>query len=204
MGEVHSIRVTLETVTPLFLGGAEPRGEPELRAPSFRGAMRYWLRAALGGVIGDTNLGGLHQLERIVFGSPDFGSPINTRLAPVSIKTQKAFILPHKKKGSRKRSCRPFRACHHTTSQLKPGNLGCCSFESSAGFNFWRGRSSLSACLRHFARGRSLWKRHLCVPYGLEWLEASCESSSIYSNRSSQEAGARSRSGSDTIAFRAR
>lgn len=27
------ITVTLETVTPLFLGGAEPRGEPELRPP---------------------------------------------------------------------------------------------------------------------------------------------------------------------------
>jgi len=32
--------VQLETVTPLFLGGADPRGEPELRPPAFRGAMR--------------------------------------------------------------------------------------------------------------------------------------------------------------------
>ena len=38
MGEVRSMRVTLETVTPLFLGGAEARGVPELRPPSFRGA----------------------------------------------------------------------------------------------------------------------------------------------------------------------
>jgi len=43
--------VTLETVTPLFLGGADPRGAPELRAPALRGAMRYWLWTALGGVI---------------------------------------------------------------------------------------------------------------------------------------------------------
>lgn len=42
------LTVTLETVTPLFLGGAEPRGAPELRAPSFRGALRYWLRALVG------------------------------------------------------------------------------------------------------------------------------------------------------------
>jgi CRISPR-associated protein Cmr1 len=46
-----SLAVTLETVTPVFLGGADPRGAPELRPPAFRGAMRYWLRAALGGVI---------------------------------------------------------------------------------------------------------------------------------------------------------
>ncbi|MGQ9778178.1 MAG: type III-B CRISPR module RAMP protein Cmr1, partial [Thermodesulfobacteriota bacterium] len=42
------LKVTLETVTPLFLGGAAPRGAPELRAPSFRGALRYWLRALVG------------------------------------------------------------------------------------------------------------------------------------------------------------
>jgi CRISPR-associated protein Cmr1 len=42
---MQKITVKLETVTPLFLGGADPRGEPELRPPAFRGAMRYWLRA---------------------------------------------------------------------------------------------------------------------------------------------------------------
>jgi CRISPR-associated protein Cmr1 len=40
----QNITVKLETVTPLFLGGAEPHGEPELRPPAFRGAMRHWLR----------------------------------------------------------------------------------------------------------------------------------------------------------------
>lgn len=42
------LTVTLEAVTPVFLGGANPRGAPELRAPSLRGAMRYWLRALVG------------------------------------------------------------------------------------------------------------------------------------------------------------
>ncbi len=42
----------LETITPLFLTGADPRGEPELRAASIRGALRFWLLALLGGVIG--------------------------------------------------------------------------------------------------------------------------------------------------------
>lgn len=48
MSKTLSLTVELETVTPLFLGGAYPRGAPELRAPSFRGAMRYWLRALVG------------------------------------------------------------------------------------------------------------------------------------------------------------
>lgn len=41
--------VKLQTVTPLFLGGANPDEGPELRPASVRGVLRYWLRAALGG-----------------------------------------------------------------------------------------------------------------------------------------------------------
>jgi CRISPR-associated protein Cmr1 len=107
MGGSRSLTVTLETVTPLFLGGAEPRGAPELRGPAFRGAMRYWLRAALGGVIGDDNLKALHDLESSVFGSTDFGSPIHVRLRPLGgeLQSNTEKILPHKedrKAGSRK------------------------------------------------------------------------------------------------------
>lgn len=46
--QLSHLTLTLETVTPLFLGGADPRGAPELRAPAFRGMMRYWFRAVLG------------------------------------------------------------------------------------------------------------------------------------------------------------
>lgn len=35
----------MKTVTPLFLGGAEPDQRAELRAPSIKGAMRFWYRA---------------------------------------------------------------------------------------------------------------------------------------------------------------
>ncbi len=87
--------ITLETVTPLFLAGAEPRGAPELRTPAFRGALRYWLRAALGGVIGDQNIKGLHRLESAVFGSTEGGSPIQLRLQG-DLAWTKAKILPHK------------------------------------------------------------------------------------------------------------
>ncbi len=37
--------VTLKTVTPLFLGGANPDDAAELRAPSIKGMMRFWYRA---------------------------------------------------------------------------------------------------------------------------------------------------------------
>lgn len=92
---MRELKVTLETVTPLFLGGADPRGAPELRPPSVRGALRYWLRAALGGVIGDRNLDGLHRLESAVFGSTDYGSIIQVRLKG-GLKCADTPILPHK------------------------------------------------------------------------------------------------------------
>src|SRR6266850_4461239 len=100
MEERNKLTVTLETVTPLFLGGAEAQDRnrsPELRPPAFRGALRYWLRAALGGVIGDNNLDGLHRLESAVFGSTECGSPIHVRLRSASpLQSGDEKILPHK------------------------------------------------------------------------------------------------------------
>jgi CRISPR-associated protein Cmr1 len=69
----------LEAVTPLFLGGAEPRGEPELRAASFRGALRYWLRALAGGVLGD-NVADVREIEAQVFGDTSAQSVITVRI----------------------------------------------------------------------------------------------------------------------------
>jgi CRISPR-associated protein Cmr1 len=91
------LHVTLETVTPLLLHGADNK-TPELRPPSFRGAMHYWWRAALGGVIGDKNLKALHELEGAVFGSTECGSPISLRLQALDIEKIKADLLPHKGK----------------------------------------------------------------------------------------------------------
>jgi CRISPR-associated protein Cmr1 len=98
---MHELRLTLETVTPLFLGGAEARGQPELRPPAFRGALRYWLRAALGGVIGDQNCDDLRKAESAVFGSTQRGSAITVRLAADNLATRTTPILPHKKAGQR-------------------------------------------------------------------------------------------------------
>ena len=72
---IPKFQVTLETVTPLFLGGSNPRGEPELRAASFRGALRFWFRALLGGVLGDRP-DEIFKRESEVFGSTDHASPV--------------------------------------------------------------------------------------------------------------------------------
>jgi len=80
---VNGVQVKVETVTPLFLGGADPRGALELRAASVRGALRFWLRALLGGVIGDEpqRLQDLRAAEAAVFGSTDTGaSPVIVRI----------------------------------------------------------------------------------------------------------------------------
>ncbi|MEO5376359.1 MAG: type III-B CRISPR module RAMP protein Cmr1 [Magnetococcus sp. DMHC-6] len=41
---VNELILEFQTLTPLFLGGAEP-GRPELRPPSLKGALRFWYRA---------------------------------------------------------------------------------------------------------------------------------------------------------------
>lgn len=90
---MQSVTVEVKTVTPLFLGGANPRGQPELRPPAFRGAMRYWYRAVLGGVIGDRDLKSLRKLEQEVFGDTECGSPFSIQ---IQLKADLKPILPHK------------------------------------------------------------------------------------------------------------
>ncbi|MFA0751731.1 MAG: hypothetical protein SLRJCFUN_002134 [Candidatus Fervidibacter sp.] len=92
---IRKVQVTLETVTPLFLGGSNPRGEPELRAPSFRGAMRFWLRALLGGVIGDDPKK-IFEHESKVFGSTDHASPVAVRVKQQPLFHDDYNPLPHK------------------------------------------------------------------------------------------------------------
>ena len=102
MNELPSLTLTLETVTPLFLGGADNR-TPELRSPPFRGLMRYWFRALAGGVLGDSNkvLDKLREAEAQVFGSPDDKhgqSAVWIRMYTSPYKTRAYHLLPHKRK----------------------------------------------------------------------------------------------------------
>lgn len=76
-----------EVLTPLFLGGADARLKPELRAPSVRGALRYWFRALVGGsnLVLSGNKDELHNLKREeerVFGSTDRASSVVVAILP--------------------------------------------------------------------------------------------------------------------------
>lgn len=75
------LRLTLETVTPLFLGGSEPRGKPELRPSSVKGALRFWWRALWGGVHPNASPHQLLKAESAVFGNTEQAAPVVMRLA---------------------------------------------------------------------------------------------------------------------------
>src|SRR5580658_8082367 len=42
---MNMLTATYQVVTPMFLGGAEAHGLPELRATSVKGLIRFWWRA---------------------------------------------------------------------------------------------------------------------------------------------------------------
>lgn len=87
---MHKVHIILKTVTPLFLGGANPRGAPELRPTPFRGALRFWLRALLGGVLGD-DVKAVQDAESKVFGSTQYASPITVQVGSESAPTWRPY-----------------------------------------------------------------------------------------------------------------
>lgn len=95
--------LTLETVTPLFLRGVTQQSE--LRPASFRGALRYWYRALVGGVVGN-DLSALRLAESKVFGNTEGSSPVTLRLRG-SMRTMDTFDLDKDNQG------RPLRNGHN-------------------------------------------------------------------------------------------
>ncbi len=98
------LTITLETVTPLFLGGAGNL-TPEFRPPPFRGMMRYWFRALAGGIVGDDEqaLKTIKQKESGIFGSPDEKhgqSAVWVRLSTPMFTPKTYLLLPHKDRPS--------------------------------------------------------------------------------------------------------
>jgi CRISPR-associated protein Cmr1 len=71
-----SITFDLETVTPLFLAGAD-RTTAELRPPAFRGALRYWFRAVASSI---TSFDEVKKWENKVFGNTDVGGSVIIRI----------------------------------------------------------------------------------------------------------------------------
>lgn len=82
--------ITLQPLTPLFIGGFDPRtSHPELeslRPPSLRGAVRFWYRAAAG-----VPVNVLQEQESAVFGSVDMASPVRLRSNPTGLLEKQAW-----------------------------------------------------------------------------------------------------------------
>lgn len=72
-----------EILTPMFLGGAETRIRPELRAPSIRGAMRYWHRTISVAAENEDGLNRLKDNESDIFGTTEKGSAVAVRISSV-------------------------------------------------------------------------------------------------------------------------
>ncbi len=71
-----SITFDLETVTPLFLSGAD-QTTAELRPPAFRGALRYWFRAIAASIASEDIV---RTWEDKVFGNTDGGGAVTIRV----------------------------------------------------------------------------------------------------------------------------
>src|SRR5260370_14155524 len=82
---MKQVTFTLRTLTALFLAGAD-QTSAELRAPTFRGLMRYWYRALMGSVVGASkeSLPLVMKAETAIFGATDMGSHISIRISEAS------------------------------------------------------------------------------------------------------------------------
>lgn len=99
------LELTLETVSPMFCAGADNR-TPELRAASFRGPMRFWLRALLGARYG-MDREALARAEGALMGDTNAGSPVVVRTSarvPVAqrLKVGDRKPVPHSKRFTKK------------------------------------------------------------------------------------------------------
>lgn len=73
--KMKKITFTCETITPMFLSGADGQ-TPELRPPSIKGALRFWWRA----MNGHLSLEDLKQKEDDIFGGTDGRSKVIIRI----------------------------------------------------------------------------------------------------------------------------
>lgn len=76
---LESQEYEVEIVTPLFLGGADPK-KAELRAPSIKGALRFWWRA----LYGSDDLEDMKRREAEIFGSPEGKSAVIIQLVNIT------------------------------------------------------------------------------------------------------------------------
>jgi CRISPR-associated protein Cmr1 len=83
MAAIENATASYRIITPAFIGGGEPGGAA-LRAPSFKGVLRFWWRALMWPRIGDIVT--LREREAALFGGAGSGqgqSKIGVRIAAV-------------------------------------------------------------------------------------------------------------------------
>jgi CRISPR-associated protein Cmr1 len=73
--------LSCEAITPLAVHGADARQYPELRAPAFRGVIRYWYRALAGGTTLDNEM---RVKENHIFGSNESAGTVAIRVTSES------------------------------------------------------------------------------------------------------------------------
>lgn len=84
-------KLKLETVTPMFLHGADNM-TPELRPPPFKALFRYWWRT-----VQDVQVNTLRKTESELFGSTDRKAPFSLRISGnLELNQTKYKPLPHK------------------------------------------------------------------------------------------------------------
>jgi len=66
---MFTIEASYKLTTPLFMGGFDPKGEPEIRPPAIKGLLRFWWRAAALPQLGTWDK--VREAERELFGSTD-------------------------------------------------------------------------------------------------------------------------------------
>lgn len=77
---METLAATFRIVTPMFIAGADP-DKAELRAPSIKGALRFWWRALQWGNVRD--IAELRRKEAELFGSSETGqSKVLMRISP--------------------------------------------------------------------------------------------------------------------------
>lgn len=76
---MNKLVATFRIVTPMFLGGAEPKVTAELRAQSFKGVLRFWWRA-ISYATYDGDIKKLADQENRLFGSTDGACPFQLHL----------------------------------------------------------------------------------------------------------------------------
>lgn len=98
------LQLKLQLITPLLMFGAFNGGykdsheaQPEIRAASIRGGLRYWLRTVYGAAYG-SNITGLHEAESRIFGSTSRGSAVTIRVQHSlhGIQSREFVVLPEK------------------------------------------------------------------------------------------------------------